>query len=107
MNPRLLAQGAFSQFADPLMDSINLNNDVRSIDGIINRMIPMLMVIGGIILFLMLIAGGFTLLTSATNPDQVEKGKKQITAAIIGFGLIFSSYWLVQIIEVVFGVSIF
>jgi hypothetical protein len=62
--------------------------------------------IAGIILFLMIVWGGFEMVTGATNAKSMDAGKQRITAAVIGFILLFSSYWLMQIIETVFGLAI-
>lgn len=73
---------------------------------IISNLLPLLFTIAGIILLLMIIMGGFTLLTSGVSPDNAEKGKAQITNAIIGFILLFVSYWIAQIIQVFTGINI-
>ncbi len=63
-------------------------------------------VFGGILLFIMLILGGFGLLTNATNPQGQEKAKQQITWAVAGFVLLFAAYWIIQLLQVIFSVSI-
>ena len=60
----------------------------------------------GIILFLYLIFGGFTIATAAGSPENADKGKKAITNAIMGFVIIFASYWIIQIIQVLTGIPI-
>lgn len=74
--------------------------------GIIGRLLPYLFTLGGLILFVMILWGGFEMLTGAANPKSQEAGKQRITAAVIGFLLLFSSYWLAQIVQAVFGISI-
>ncbi len=54
----------------------------------------------------MLIMGGFGLLTSGGNPDKVNAAKGKITSALIGFVIIFASYWLMKILEIIFGIDI-
>lgn len=56
-------------------------------------------------LFLMLLAGGFTFLTSAGDSKKLEQGKGQLTNALLGFIIIFASYWLVQIFGYIFGLD--
>ena len=73
---------------------------------ILATILPYVFSIAGIILFIVLLMGGFSLLTSAGSPDNVEKGKKMITSAIIGFVIIFISYWLMQILQIVFGAKL-
>lgn len=77
-----------------------------SLGGIISELLPYIFTIAGLVLLLMLIAGGFTMLSGATNSEAQEKGKRQITTAIVGFIIIFASYWIAQILQIVFKVEI-
>lgn len=90
LNPALWGSGSGSSVVGP----------------IISAFLPYFLIIAGLILLFMLISGGFQLLTAGNSPESAEKGKKRITAAIAGFFIIFSSYWITQIVEVVFGVNI-
>jgi hypothetical protein len=38
------------------------------------------------------------------DPEQAAKGKKAATTALIGFIIVFAAYWIVRIIELIFGV---
>lgn len=62
--------------------------------------------IAGIILFIVLLLGGFQMLTGATNSKSLEEGKQRITSAIIGFLLLFAAYWIAQLLELIFGIRI-
>ncbi len=75
---------------------------------LINLLYKSLLVLAGIVLFFLLILGGFNYLAGAgqEKSNQVEKGKKAITGAIIGFLLVFAAYWIVQIISLLTGVKI-
>jgi len=55
-----------------------------------------------------LIFGGFSYIVSAGSGDakQLEKGKKAITSALIGLVLIFCSFWIIQLLEIVLGIKI-
>ena len=77
-----------------------------TISDIISALIPYIFTIAGLVLFIILIMGGFGLLTSGGNPDKVKAAQGRITSAIIGFIIIFISYWLMKILEIVFGISI-
>jgi len=83
--------------------------DVRNTDvgKIISALLPYIFAISGIILFIFLILGGFELLTSGGNPEKAKKAQGRITSALIGFLIIFLAYWITQILEVIFGISIF
>lgn len=61
---------------------------------------------GGFALLIMLVMGGFQLLTNPTNPQGQESGRNRITWAIVGFFLLFSSFWIAQIIQTVFDINI-
>lgn len=60
--------------------------------------------VAGMILFAMIIWGGFEIMTSSVSGKK-DAGRQRITAALIGFVLLFSAYWIAQIIERVFGVQ--
>ncbi len=72
---------------------------------IITRALQFAIPAAGLILFVMIIWGGFEILTSASSGKK-DAGKQRITAAVIGFVLLFGAYWIAQIIEVIFGVKI-
>jgi hypothetical protein len=65
-------------------------------------------VIAGIIMLFLMIFGGISVIASAgqDDPQKAAQGKKAVTAAVIGFIIIFISYWIVQIIETITGVQI-
>jgi len=73
---------------------------------IVNDIVPYIFIIAGIILFVMLIAGGFSIFVSAGNPEKVKKGQGMIVNALIGFIVIFASYWIIQLLEFSLGISV-
>lgn len=79
-----------------------------SIGALISSVLPNIYILAGIILFLLLIGGGLSIILSAgqENPEGAAKGKKAITAALTGFLIIFASYWIIQIIQVISGIDI-
>jgi hypothetical protein len=62
--------------------------------------------IAGIILFVVLVLGGFQMLTGAASSKGMEEGKQKITSAILGFIILFAAYWIAQLLELIFGISI-
>ncbi len=74
--------------------------------GILSALLPWLFTFAGLILFIMLLWGGFEMLSGAATPKSQEAGKQRITAALTGFALLFMSYWFAQIIEYIFGLNI-
>lgn len=81
-------------------------DQLSSPGGIVSRVLVFAFPLAGLILFVMLVWGGFEIMLGAASQKMVDAGKQRITAAIVGFLLLFSSYWITQIIEVIFGVVI-
>lgn len=73
---------------------------------VIEAVLPFVFVIAGLILFVMFIFGGFTIFTSAGNPEKMKQGQGMIVNALIGFLVIFAAYWIVQILETTLGFKI-
>lgn len=65
-------------------------------------------VLAGVVSFLLLVFGGFSVIMGAGAGDikQLEKGKQTITGAVVGLIVIVTSYWIVQIIETVTGMKL-
>ena len=82
--------------------------EIGTIGGIISTLLQNVYILAGIILFILLIVGGLGFIMGAgeDNPEKAKKGKQAITAALIGFMIIFCSYWIIKIIEIITGVSI-
>lgn len=74
--------------------------------GIITEILKFAFPLAGIILFIMLTMAGFKMLAGASNSKNMEEGKQMISTAIAGFIILFASYWIIQIIEIVFGINI-
>lgn len=102
---------------DPLdFDAINqqgLGSGFRfsgNTDGVIGRVItdllPLAFTVAGLILLFMLLSGGFQLMTSRGEPKGVQMGQQRIQYALYGFALIIISFWIVQIIGLLFGINV-
>lgn len=75
---------------------------------LVNVIIPNAYVLAGIISFLLLVFGGLGVIIAAGSGDtkQLEKGKQTVTYAVLGLILVVTSYWIVQIIQKVSGISL-
>ena len=56
--------------------------------------------LGGGIAFLLVIAGGFKIMTSAGNPKGIQEGQEKITSALIGLLFIIFAVFLLELIGV-------
>ena len=82
-----------------------LAGTLNSPGAIVSRILLFAFPLAGLILFAMIVWGGFEMIMGATSKGM-EAGRQRVTAAIVGFILLFSSYWIMQIIQYVFGMVI-
>lgn len=89
-------------------DHFLAKNDLTGIGTLTSIIISNLLVISGIIVLFLFVAGGIGMILSSgkDNPEKAEKSKKMITSAVIGFILIFTAYWIVQFIGKITGIEI-
>ena len=66
-----------------------------------------LYVLTGIVLLFFLVAGGVGMIINAGNADKQKQSSQTLTSALVGYLIMFAAYWLVRIVEIVFGVEIF
>ena len=88
--------GSPSPFADINTASLGL---------IVSELLKYLFPFTGLLLFIYLLIGGFSYLTSGGEPKAMEQAQSKITNAIVGFIIVFVAYWVVQIFEFMFGIS--
>jgi hypothetical protein len=62
--------------------------------------------LAGIVLFLMLVAGGIMYLSSGGNPESLQKAKSTLTYAIIGIVLLLLAWFTLRFIEIFTGVQV-
>lgn len=92
---------------DPLQVAGSPNAaELSSPGGIISRALTFIFPIAGLALFVMIVVGGLQILAGASNSKAMQEGQKRITMAIIGFLILFASYWIAQILEIIFGIQI-
>src|SRR5690242_10764663 len=66
------------------------------------------LVIAGIIIVGMLVFGGLHLIHGAGNndPKASAQGKDAITWAIVGFIVVFAAYWILRLLQDIFGLPL-
>lgn len=77
---------------------------------LISQLLPNILILAGVIFFGLIIGGGFSLISSAGKESSAQdKAKAQgaITYGIIGFLLVVSAYFILQIIGTVVGIDFF
>lgn len=65
--------------------------------------------LAGLILLFYFIMGGIGIIASAgsDNPKGAEQAKATVTSAVIGFVVVFVSYWIVQLLGQLLGIDNF
>ncbi|GEM_PF-1182100 len=103
-------QGPTTEFfnaLNPLYTHGNQESATLTTPGaVVSRVLRYALPIAGMILFVMLLWGGFEILVGSAGKKSLDAGKQRITAAFVGFILLFVSYWIMQILEIIFGISI-
>lgn len=89
-----------------IVDDSNRIEGFETPGAFLTTLLPYLFVFAGLILFVMLVWGSFEIMMGAASQKSVDSGKKRITSALIGFLILFSSYWIAQILQVIFGIRI-
>lgn len=79
--------------------------EINNIGDLINKILPVLISLAALILFLVLIWGGYDFLLSRGNPEKIKSGKAKITTGLIGFGLLIFSYVAVRLVSQIFGLG--
>jgi len=79
---------------------------LKSLETIFSNLVTSLLALGGIVLFLMLLTGGFKYLTSGGDPKATEGAQKTLTYAIGGLVLLAGSYMILNIIKTFTGADV-
>jgi succinate dehydrogenase/fumarate reductase cytochrome b subunit len=82
-------------------------NDLTGVAKVVSMFLNIAFVLAGLILLFFFILGGIGLIGSAgaENPQKTEQSKKTITSAVIGFVVVFASYWIVKLVGQLLGIE--
>lgn len=75
-----------------------------SINDILKIFLEYGFVFAGIALFIFLAKAGFGLMTSGGDAKKIEQAKGSLTSSLIGFFIVFASYWIYIIVKYIFGI---
>ncbi|MFH1602176.1 MAG: hypothetical protein ABIB61_04450 [Candidatus Shapirobacteria bacterium] len=76
------------------------------IAGVFTELWKYIIPLAGIIMLVMIIFGGFEMMVSGGNPEKVASGRSRVMMGIVGFVVVFLSWFIIRAIEVIFGISI-
>lgn len=75
----------------------------------ISALLPNIIIVAGIIFFFMIVGAGFSLVVGAgaqKSPQEAAKAKAALTWGVIGFLLVVTSYFILQAIQTMLGVTL-
>ncbi|OGY16848.1 MAG: hypothetical protein A2785_03730 [Candidatus Chisholmbacteria bacterium RIFCSPHIGHO2_01_FULL_49_18] len=81
-------------------------NPLSDLEIIVANIIGSVVALGGIAVFVMLVAGGLMYLTSGGNPESVQKAKRTLTYAVIGIALFVLAWFALLFIQTFTGVKV-
>ena len=81
-----------------------IKNLYRSPAGLVNLIVRNLFVLAGLLLFVNMLWAGFKFIHSGAKGK--DEAKSIFTVSIVGFILMFTAYWLVQIISLITGTNL-
>ena len=79
---------------------------LTDLEGVFSNVVGAVLALAGIILFVMLISGGFKYITSGGDPKGVEEAKKTLTYAIGGMVLLAMAFLILRFIEQFTGAQV-
>lgn len=89
----------------PLNLGIDKTPDQYTLADVIGKVTQFLFPLAAVILFFVLVWGGYDFLMSQGNADKVKSAQAKITTGLIGFFLLIISYVLTRIIASIFGLE--
>ena len=66
---------------------------------LLERIASVLYIIAGTLALIMLLIGGISIMTAGGNEQQLNKGKKTITAGLIGAAIVFSAGFILELLN--------
>lgn len=79
---------------------------IKDLETIFSNVVKSALGLAGIVLFVLLLSGGFRYITSGGDPKALEGAQKTITNAITGLILILVSYLILVLIKTLTGVNV-
>lgn len=100
----------FSEESINLVDKLKLNSSTTLAEKydqpatIVNLIVSNVFVIAGVVIFGLIIGAGYSFLQNTGKGK--EQAREMATGAVVGFIVMFSAYWIVQIIGRITGANI-
>ncbi len=96
-----------TQLLGHLQEVGNLFSGVISIPTFLSKVLGMVLIAGGVVVFLCLLWGGFQWLTSGDDQSNLQKARERLTQCLIGFAVLALSYAIAILVQYFLGIEIF
>lgn len=93
-------------FAQQGIDNVDGVATIKGFEGLFYNLLSSVVAIAGVVLFVMLLVGGFKYTTSGDNPKAAESAKKTLTYAIGGLVVIALGYLILLFVANFTGADI-
>ena len=93
----------------PVVHAADIPTDVPTLSGlesVFGNVVSAVLALAAIVLFVMLVMGGFQYITSGGDPQKVEQAKKTLTYAILGVVFVALSYLILTFIGTFTGAPV-
>ena len=84
--------------------SLNSSNPT-TIGIIISALLLYLFPFVGLLLAIYIIYGGFSFIVASGDPGKIQSAYRIITNGLVGFAIIFTAYWITQIVGIALGLG--
>lgn len=82
------------------------SNSTEASSKLISRLALFVVAISGTVFLVKIVMAGYAYLTSAGDQTKIQNATKEIANALIGLIIVVSAFFIVQILEVIYGVKL-
>ena len=77
----------------------------KGIGSLVSLILNISFVLAGVLILFFFVLGGIQIIQGAgkNNPESVAKGRQAVTAAVLGFVIVFVAFWIIRVIELITG----
>jgi len=79
---------------------------LRDVEVVFGNIVGAVLGLAGIVLFVLLLGGGFKYITAGGDPKAIDGAKKTLTYAILGMVFVASAFLVLQFIQEFTGVNV-
>lgn len=79
---------------------------IKDLEEVVKNILNIAIRLAGVLLFIMLIVGGFKYLTAGGDPEKAQAAQKTLTCAIAGLVLVILAWFILLFIKQFTGVDV-